>query len=198
MFICRAGDPCFDLNCATAVTASVASRTHLLADRADLPPAKIRQLWHNLARFTGVTPMIFETAKTLGCNLILVLMARVFAYSVCPVDDVMVKGTIEQAPRHAKVRVQLVYARDMQGESADTTLDGSNFTLSVDFLTQSRGPLVNGSFEKCGRKPESVIVTLVDHEGTREYDRVALQFPKNFTKATPSTYLSSGVLLKGP
>lgn len=96
--------------------------------------------------------MISATVKTFRSNLIFVLIAYIFAAAVCPVDDVIVKGQVEHPPRNANFRIQLVYASDMPGESADTTLDGRNFTLSVDFLTQSRKPILNGAFEKCGRK----------------------------------------------
>lgn len=47
-------------------------------------------------------------------------------------------------------------------------------------------------------KPETAIVTLLDSEGSREYDRVTLQFARSFKMTTPSTYAwYSEVLLKG-
>ena len=142
--------------------------------------------------------MILATVKIFGSNLIFASIVCLLGHAVCPVDDVIIRGQVGQPPRNAKVRIQLVYAREMPGESADTTLDGPKFTLAVDFLTQSRKPLLNGAFEKCGRRPETVTVTLLDGEGSRKYDRVSLPF-RNFKMTTPSTYTwGTEVLLKGP
>jgi hypothetical protein len=80
-----------------------------------------------------------------------------------------------------------LYAKNMAGESGDITPEADKFTLPVDFLTQSRGPIVNGSFEKCGRKPTTVIVTLLDGKTNQEYDRTSLDVLKDFKKADPGT-----------
>lgn len=41
-------------------------------------------------------------------------------------------------------RVQLVYAKDMAGESGEVTIENGTFSIPIEFLTQSRRPVVNG------------------------------------------------------
>jgi hypothetical protein len=121
------------------------------------------------------------------------------AQSLCPVDEVIVRGRIDHLSRNADVRVQLVYAKDKPGESGDITPETERFSLPVDFLTQAREPIVNGSFGRCGRRPIRVIVTLFDDERKREYDCISLDFANDFKRIDSSTYvLKSDVLLKGP
>ena len=62
------------------------------------------------------------------------------ANSQCPIDEVVVKGRIDYPPANAQVRLQLIYAKNMPGESGDITPETDRFTLPVDFLTQSRKP----------------------------------------------------------
>lgn len=133
-----------------------------------------------------------------GSFLVFVLTACAFAQPVCPIDEIVVKGRMDHPPSNAKVRVQLVFAKDTLGESGDITPETDKFTVPVDFLTESRKPIVNGSFGKCGRKPVTVIVTLLDGKRQREYDRISLDVAKDFNKVSPSTYLKSDVLLSGP
>ncbi|HYA47936.1 MAG TPA: hypothetical protein VEE87_00045 [archaeon] len=124
------------------------------------------------------------------------LIACAFAHGQCPVDSVIVKGRVESAPRSASVRVQLVYAKEIKGESAEATLDGATFNIPIEFLTQSRKPVLLGNLRtKCDRKPATVIVTLV--EGDQEDDRVSLDFIKDFKTDGFGVYtLRSEVTLK--
>jgi hypothetical protein len=138
-------------------------------------------------------------AKTLGSNPIFLLSAYTFAVGMCPVDEVILRGRVDRPPDRTKVRVQLVYAKDVPGASGDTTLEDEKFSLPLEFLTESRKPLINGAFGKCGRRPTTVIVTLLDSGGSQEYDRVVLHFARDFEMVGPTTYgLRSEVLLKGP
>ena len=128
---------------------------------------------------------------------IFIIAACASAQSLCPVDEVIVRGRIDHPPRNADVRVQLVYAKDKPEESGDITPENEQFRLPVVFLTQSREPIINGSFGKCGRRPITVTVTILDGE-RREYDRISLDFAKDFKKADSSTYvLKSDVSLRG-
>jgi hypothetical protein len=96
--------------------------------------------------------MLFGAAKTLSSILSVVLITSTFAPALCSVDDVIVRGRVDHAPRNARVRVQLVYARDLPGESGDVTIENGTFSIPIDFLTQSRRPVVNGILEKCSRR----------------------------------------------
>ncbi len=121
-----------------------------------------------------------------------------FSFAGCPLDEVIVKGRIVNAPPDAVVRVQLVYARQQVGDSTEVKLDKDTFAIKVPFYTQSRAPVINGNlFEKCNRKPKTVIVSLIG--GAREYDRVSLDMAKDFTTPYPSAYiLRSEIVLHGP
>jgi hypothetical protein len=136
--------------------------------------------------------MLLGAAKTLGLILSLALIASPLAHAGCSLDVVNLRGRVDHAPSNAKVRVQLVYARDVAGESGEATVENGRFRIPIDFLTQSRRPVVNGILEKCDRRPKTVIVTLVgsdqDHENEREYDRVSLDFAKDFRMADPTAY----------
>jgi hypothetical protein len=58
--------------------------------------------------------------------------------------------------------------------------------------------VVNGILEKCNRRPKTVIVTLVESDGDREYDRVSLDFAKDFKMVDSSAYaLQSDLVLSG-
>lgn len=111
-----------------------------------------------------------------------------FARAVCPVDVVIVKGRIDHAPGNASVRVQLLYSKGQVGESGEVTVEGKTFNIPIEFLTQSRKPVLNGFFEKCERKPKKVIVALVENGRDQEYDRVLLDFGRDFTKVDTSAY----------
>jgi hypothetical protein len=136
--------------------------------------------------------------KTLGSTLIFTLSACTLAIAVCPVDEVIVRGHVVRAPHDAKVLVQLLYRNNVVGESGDTTLENENFTLPLDFLTQSRQPIINGSFEKCARRPVTVIVRLVDDSQNHAFDSVSLDFAKDFKLVYRDTYtLKSQLSLQG-
>lgn len=142
---------------------------------------------------------MFFSLKNVGPLAAFVLSALALAQAICPVDELQIKGRVDHAPANARVRVALIYGKDTVGESSDITVNGDEFRLSVDFLTQSRKPIVNGSFEKCKRRPASVVVTLVNSEGTHEYDRATFDFARDFTMANPTMYaLKPEVFLRGP
>jgi hypothetical protein len=52
--------------------------------------------------------------------------------------------------------------------------------------------------EKCDRKPETVVITLVGGDPSQEYDRVSLALRKDFKMADPTAYtLRSEIVLNG-
>jgi hypothetical protein len=131
--------------------------------------------------------------------LFLVVATSVFAKAECPVDEVVVKGRIEHPPSNANVLVQLVFAKNTNRDSSDITPETNKFRVPLTFFTQSRKPIVEGTFGKCGRKPFTIIVILRDRERNREYDRITLDFKKDFKMVDSTTYLiKSDVVLKGP
>ena len=141
--------------------------------------------------------MVFCTGKTLARILFASLIACTFAHAGCPVDTVIVRGRVNHAPRNAKVRVQLVFAKEQLGDSGETTIENNTFSVPIEFLTQSHKPVLIGMGEKCDRKPKTVVITLV--EGDQEYDRVSLDFAKDFQIADPTAYtLRSKLVLNGP
>ncbi len=140
--------------------------------------------------------MLFKAGGTLASFLIVTLISCAVARATCSVDVVMVRGRVDHAPSDAKVRVQLIYSGDVAGESGEVTVEDGRFSIPVDFLTQSRRPVVNGILEKCGRRPKTVIVTLLGSDG--EYDRVSLNFAKDFRMSDPTAYaLRADLVLDG-
>jgi hypothetical protein len=140
--------------------------------------------------------MIFDGAKTLAL-LCISLIACTFAHAECPVNVVIVKGRVENAPRNVRVRVHLAYSKEQRGESGEVTMDNGTFSLPIEFLTQSRRAVLIGLGEKCDRKPKTVVITLV--EGDQEYDRVSLDLAKDFKMSDPTAYsLRSEVVLNRP
>ena len=142
---------------------------------------------------------MYRALKTLAWMLwIVVLGVPSLSHAVCPIQLVIVKGRIRNARNNDIVRVQLVYAKRQIGDSADVTVEDGSFTLQVPFYTQSRRPVLFGTWrEKCDRKPETVIVTLM--EGDHEEDRISLDLAKDFTMPYPSAYmLRSEIVLRGP
>lgn len=132
-----------------------------------------------------------------GILLICAIFSSAFAYATCSVDEVTVSGRVEDAPPKGTIRVQLIYANQKLGESGEATLEGGFFRIEIPFLTQSRAPVLIGSLrEKCDRKPKTIVVTL--NESDEEYDRVSLEFPKDFRMDDPSAYsLRSKIVLHG-
>jgi len=140
---------------------------------------------------------MFLSVKKVGSLAAFVVSALAFSHAVCPVDEVHIQGRVDHPPINARVRVVLIYGQHVVGESSDIAIDRNEFRLAVDFLTQSRKPIVNGSFEKCKRRPTSVIVSLIDSD-THEYDRAVFDFVRDFTRADRTVWvLRPEVLLRG-
>jgi hypothetical protein len=142
--------------------------------------------------------MLSGAAKILRSIVSVALLTCTFVHALCAVDVVIVRGRVDHAPNNAKVRVQLVYSRGVAGDSGEVTVENGTFSVPIEFLTQSRRPVVNGILEKCSRRPKTVIVTLVERGQDREYDRVSLDFAKDFKMADSSAYtLRSELVLNG-
>jgi hypothetical protein len=145
--------------------------------------------------WTGYALMLLG-AKTPSFILSVALITCTLA-GACAVDVVIVKGRVDDPPGNATVRVQLVYARDVAGESGEASIENGTFNIPIEFLTQSRRPVINGLLEKCNRRPKTVIVKLL--EGDHEYDTVSLDFAKDFKMADSSAYtLRSELVLNRP
>ena len=144
--------------------------------------------------------MILGRAKVFAGILFFGLITGALGHAVCPVKVVVVKGQVNHAPPDAKVRVELTYPKNQGSDSAEMTLDSERFSIPVEFLTQSRRPVLIGSLrEKCDRRPETVVVTLLGSNPPQEYDRVSLDLSKDFKSADPSAYnLRSEIVLNGP
>lgn len=124
------------------------------------------------------------------------VISSVLCFGSCPVDHVILSGHVEDAPEKGSVNVQLVYAKVGAADTAELSLDGVRFRVEVPFLTQSRGPVLDGLGGKCKRKPETVVVRLI--EGEREQDRVSLDFPGDFVKSDSTSYVPrSQIVLHG-
>jgi hypothetical protein len=145
----------------------------------------------SLCHYSGsqieISCMSITRCKILSLLVTVVLINQPLVHAVCPVDQVVVNGTVDHAPSSAKVRVQLVYPKNMPGDAGEVTVEGGKFRLPLDFLTQNRAPIINGAFAKCNRRPRIVLVTLGD--GDQEYDRVVLDFAKDFKMAGTTTYV---------
>ena len=93
--------------------------------------------------------------------------------------------------------MQLIYPKTKKGELGETTLEGGSFHIQIPFLTQSRRAVLTNLPEKCDRKPETVVVTLV--EADQQYDHVSLDLARDFKLADPSAYAPrSEIVLHGP
>ena len=131
-----------------------------------------------------------------GILSICAVCSATFSHASCSFDVVIVKGRVEEAPPKTSVRVQLIYPNQKFGESGEVAMDSGSFRIQIPFFTQSRAPIVDGSFGKCGRKPKTVVVTLIDAD--QQYDRVSLDMAKDFTMTDPSAYtLRSEIVLHG-
>ena len=107
----------------------------------------------------------------------------------CGILNVMVKGQVQRPPRGGVVRVQLVYlkhSKEQNGESGEVTLDGESFRIQIPFLTQSSSAVLGFGKSKCDLKPKTVVVTLL--AGDHEYDRVSLDWAKDFEMTDPTAY----------
>lgn len=156
-----------------------------------------RNLWHDFLSRNGDFGVIFGVAKILAQVWYISLIGCTIALAECPVKVVIVKGRVEHAPRNARVRAQLVYSKEQPKESGEVTVENGAFSIPIEFMTQSRRPLLNNLGEKCDRKPKTVVITLVEND--QEYDRVSLDLAKDFKMADPSAYtLRSEVVLTAP
>jgi hypothetical protein len=144
--------------------------------------------------------MYFCKANAPAVFLCFGLLASTIAHAGCATDVVVVRGRVEHAPGGATVRVELLYPHNAGSDSGETTLEGAEFTLPVDFFTQSRRPVLIGEWrEKCNRKPETVVVTLTGGDPLQEYDRVSLKLSSDFKQTDPGAYaLKSEIVLRGP
>ena len=119
------------------------------------------------------------------------------AYAQCPVDTVMVKGRVEHpiAKNDYRVRVQLVYPKHKSGESGEVTVEGANFHIPVEFVTEQSSLFTNLP-KRCGRKPQTVVITLLI--GDQTSDEVSLDFARNFRMVDASAYtVRSELVLNG-
>ena len=140
--------------------------------------------------------MVLGAARHLAWILSISLAGCTLAHAECPIDTVIVKGRAENAPRGAKVRVQLVYSKDLPGESGEASIENGTFSIPIEFLTLSKRPLLRNLPQKCNRKPTTVNVTVI--EADQEYDSVSVDFAKDFKMADPSAYvLRSELVLNG-
>jgi hypothetical protein len=128
--------------------------------------------------------MVFaaRTFSVLGITLI----GCSIAGAECPVDTVIVQGQVEHAARDAKVRVQLVYAKDLPGETGEASVEEGKFTIPIEFLTLSKRPWLRNLPAKCDRKPRTVNLTLV--EDGQEFDPLLLDFARDFKLVDASAY----------
>lgn len=142
--------------------------------------------------------MLLSAAKTFGLIFSFALAVSTLAQAECPVDSVIVKGGVDHAPGNAEVRVQLVYAKGIIGESGEVMVRDGAFSIPIEFLTQNRRPIVNGLLEKCSRRPKKVTVTLLQRDADHEYDRVTLDFVKDLKMVDASAYApGSDLVLHG-
>lgn len=147
--------------------------------------------------------MIQGVLKSLaGMFSIALILSAAFSHALCSTERVIVSGRIDHPPRKGLIRVQLIYPKQKQqlGESAEATVDGDSFHVQIPFLTQSRTSILNFVPDKCDRKPTTILVTLLrsDQEREYEYDRISLDFTKDFKMADASAYtLRSEITLHG-
>ncbi len=128
--------------------------------------------------------------------MVCMVIACAIGLAECPVDTVIVKGRVEHTPRDAKVRVQLIYAKDVAGESGEVSVENGTFSIPIEFLTLSKRPLIHNLPEKCERKPRTVNIMLIG-DG-QEYEPVSLDFVKDFKSVDASAYAQrTEVVLEG-
>jgi hypothetical protein len=93
--------------------------------------------------------------------------------------------------------MQLIFEKGQTLDSTEATVENGTFNIPVEFLTQSHRPVFMGIGEKCDRKPKTVTVRLLT--GDQEYDRVSLDFAKDFRMVDATTYMpQSEIVLNGP
>lgn len=129
-----------------------------------------------------------------------ILFTSARAHAVCGFAVIVMKGRAEHPPRNSRVRVRLMYPKPQPGESGEITVEQGPFTIQIPRLTESGAPVLMGSrLEKCDRKRETVVVTLLQGDQNQEYDRVSLDLTKDFKMAEPSAYtLPTEIVLNVP
>ena len=119
-----------------------------------------------------------------------------FARAQCPVETIIVKGRVENANAHSKVRVQLVYAKEKPGESGEVSVEDGAFQIPIEFVT-GHSSIFSNLPARCNRKPKTIVITLL--ESDQESGELDLDFIRDFKLADPSAYtLRSDLVLKGP
>jgi hypothetical protein len=115
----------------------------------------------------------------------------------CHAKSILVRGQIENAPPSATVLVELIYKKDLVGESDRLILDSRAFKTRIVFSTTGTSvDLMGHDLGKCGRQPQRVAVVLSD--GDDELDRVTLAFPRDFQQTDASEFsVRQDVLLRG-
>ena len=127
--------------------------------------------------------------------MVAVLVLALLTAAQCPVETVIVNGHVKNATPHSKVRVQLLYPKGKAGESGELTTDQGAFRIPLEFVTAQNSILTNLP-KRCGRKPQSVEITLVENE--KEVDSVTLDFAKDFKMADLSAFTPrSDIVLNG-
>lgn len=124
------------------------------------------------------------------CLIVCALLLSICGVSnaACPVDTIIIKGRVDSAPRNASVHVQLVYA-NKPGESGEATVqDDGTFNIPLEFVTQSRRAIVDGIGEKCDRRPQSVLISLMPAAGEKAFDEISLIFLRDFKMVDASAY----------
>lgn len=133
--------------------------------------------------------------KNLARFLCTIPISLTLAYAQCPVHRVVVRGHVASPAPKSTIHVQLVYSDKKPGEAADLIPVGDSFRIPIEFLTQSSRPLLENLPARCGRRPQSVVVSLL--AGDQKRDSVLLRFPADFDQTDPSDYLArSEVVLK--
>jgi hypothetical protein len=106
------------------------------------------------------------------------------------------KGRVEHAASGVRVRVQLIYPKKQHEESAEADVEDGRFNIPVEFLTESRKGLINNLGEKCNRRPQTVVLSVMI--GEQEADSISLDFVRDFEKSDASAYTAKReILLQG-
>lgn len=155
-------------------------------------PADSETIFRNRARTHVISAAIEVLIRVLGIGLLLCAFAR----AQCPVDTVIVKGRVENANAHSKVRVQLVYPKEKPGESGEVTVEDGAFTIPIEFVTE-QSSIFSNLPKRCGRKPKAIVITLLEND--QESDEIALAFPRDFRMVDASAYtMRSELVLHHP
>ena len=131
--------------------------------------------------------------RTLGAGL---LLFSAFAHAQCPVDTIIVKGRVENANAHTKVRVQLIYSNEKRGESGEVSVEDGDFQIPIEFVT-GHSSIFSNLPARCKRKPKTIVITLLEND--QESGQLDLDFIRDFKMADPSAYtLRSDLVLRSP